>query len=464
MLKRAIFAGAALVIGATYMQIAVTPALAGQNIKPRISKPKPRIRVVRPKVRIKINPNRLARRKQEKKKKDTTPVLAQPRGTPAGYDTANRPGGDIPGTGSIDAPITPKLDVSDGIREFFEVTGGNVNHARNINDLDALRGSSAMRDAFGAAAGGIPDSNLVGSDMVRQRVGAVFGIGNDQDGPPRGGGGFVNPGHSMGWHEGSVGRVRGRTVSSRYYNNHENGTDTYHVERDLGTGRTTTTLRTRGPGGSVTTVVTVVQPTTDDGRRAHTTTTTSSENNVRRTRHGTLRTNRLPASDIDQDGNGIPDDVDRQREADAAAEAAAAAAAAAAAERRRESAGGGGSAGGGDQGGDYIDPDYSTPRGTIWTPLGGLVVYGVSPLDKTSQPPPTDVQGTVMVSDGSSKPTLGPEAVTNPGGGDNIAGEGRGGGGSMIDPCATVAGCDGDPDGDGPVPGAAGLEDRPASN
>ena len=116
------------------------------------------------------------------------------------------------------------------------------------------------------------------------------------------------------------------------------------------------------------------------------------------------------------------------------------------------------------KGGDYIDPDYSTPRGTIWTPLGGLVVYGVSPLDKTSQPPPTDVQGTVMVSDGSSGPTLGPEAVTNTGGGDFIAGEGRSGGGSMIDPCATVAGCDGDTGGGegGPVP--ARLEERPASN
>jgi hypothetical protein len=107
-------------------------------------------------------------------------------------------------------------------------------------------------------------------------------------------------------------------------------------------------------------------------------------------------------------------------------------------------------AGGGDQGGEGAEPRYSDRGGAPWTPLNGTVDRRVTPFDKTSQPPPTDVQGTVMVSGGKSGPTLGPEAVTNTGGGDFIAGEGRGGGGSMIDPCATVrGGCGGDPDSGG---------------
>ena len=56
MLKRALFAGAALVIGAMSLQGAVTPASAGPYVKPKVFVPKPQIRVVRPDLRIRIAP------------------------------------------------------------------------------------------------------------------------------------------------------------------------------------------------------------------------------------------------------------------------------------------------------------------------------------------------------------------------------------------------------------------------
>jgi subtilisin family serine protease len=92
MMKRALFAGAALVIGATFMQGAVTPALSGQmNVKPKISvKPKTRIRVVRPKVRIKIHPQQLARDKEEKKRKDPTALQANIAEQPAAKTIADQ--------------------------------------------------------------------------------------------------------------------------------------------------------------------------------------------------------------------------------------------------------------------------------------------------------------------------------------------------------------------------------------
>ena len=67
MLKRALFAGAALVIGAMYMQGAVTPASAGPNVKPnvRVAQQKPRIRIIKPKIRLKVDPKRLTRDKRE---------------------------------------------------------------------------------------------------------------------------------------------------------------------------------------------------------------------------------------------------------------------------------------------------------------------------------------------------------------------------------------------------------------
>ena len=80
MLKRALFAGATLVIGAMYMQGAVTPASAGPNVKPnvRVAQQKPRIRVIKPKIRLRVDPKRL-------KKKETVPnpqQTAVPRDTP----------------------------------------------------------------------------------------------------------------------------------------------------------------------------------------------------------------------------------------------------------------------------------------------------------------------------------------------------------------------------------------------
>ena len=56
MLKRALFAGAALVIGAMSLQGAVTPASAGPYVKPKVSLPKPQIRFVRPDLGIRTPP------------------------------------------------------------------------------------------------------------------------------------------------------------------------------------------------------------------------------------------------------------------------------------------------------------------------------------------------------------------------------------------------------------------------
>ena len=348
MLKRALFTGAALVIGAMYMQGAVTPALAGSNVKPKISvKPKPRIRVVRPKVRIKIDRKRLARDKQEKKKKDTTPRLTQPRNTPAGYDTANRPGGDIPGTGSIDAPKTPKLGVSDGIKDLFEATGGNLNHARNIKDDDALRGLSAMRDALGAAAGGIPDPNLDGGGLGSPRI----AVGSE--GPFRAGGGLENPGHSAGgiggWTLGYNWRA-GNTTGSVYTRQTEHGTATFEVERN----GTATTISIMYPGPNKTSTresTTTTGPGDGPGPRTFTQSNRSSNGPTTIQTSTTTAPDALPTVE-DQDGNGVPDDVD-------AAEAKAAEAGKTAGDKKvgnKKIAVGDKKAGGGDQGGDYREP------------------------------------------------------------------------------------------------------------
>jgi hypothetical protein len=68
MLKQALFAGAALVIGATFMQGAATPAAgAGPKVNQKINirppKAKVRVKPVRPKIRVKINTKRLAPKK-----------------------------------------------------------------------------------------------------------------------------------------------------------------------------------------------------------------------------------------------------------------------------------------------------------------------------------------------------------------------------------------------------------------
>ena len=63
-----------------------------------------------------------------------------------------------------------------------------------------------------------------------------------------------------------------------------------------------------------------------------------------------------------------------------------------------------------------------------------------------------------MVSGGRSGPTLGPEAVTNSGDGNFVSGSG-GSGGFKMDPCATVSGGCGGPDG-GSGPGPAGPPER----
>jgi len=454
MLKRAIFAGAALVIGAAYMQIAVTPALAGQiKVKPKISvKPKMRIRVVRPRVRIKINPNQLGRDTLEKKKRDTTPRLAKPGGAPAGYDNASvpagddntsMPGGDIP-VGIIFVPNTPTLDVPDGLRDLFELTGGNLNDIRDLANLEDFFGPMAMKELFGGGAGGIPDPVLDGSGMGGRRGGTELG------GPAQAGGGVPgNPGHSAGWGGGYSYQI-GNTVGRVWTKQTKYGTATFTAERS-GSGATTTTVTTPGPNKTSSTETTTTTSTDGTRRRRYIRRVTNSDGTGSH-EEGETSSDVTPSAE-DQDGNGVPDDVDAERaEAEAAEAEAAEAETGGTADKDPQS---GGSAGGGDQGGNYIDPRYSSPRGTIWTPLGGLVIFAVSPSDMTSQPPPSDVQGTVMVGGGSARPNVGAAAVTNTGGGDFIAGEGRGGGGSMIDPCATVAGC-GDPGGGGIAPGPAG--------
>ena len=81
MLKHALFAGAALFIGAMYTQGAVTPALAGPNVKPKVTV-KPRIRVVKPKIRLKIDPKRFVRDKDKKNTTDPTNLQAKITGQP----------------------------------------------------------------------------------------------------------------------------------------------------------------------------------------------------------------------------------------------------------------------------------------------------------------------------------------------------------------------------------------------
>jgi hypothetical protein len=409
--------------------------------------------VVRPKVRIKIAPNLLARDRQENKDTGPMPGRTRPSGIPAGYDNASKPAGDTPalGTGSIDAPNTPKLDVSDGIKDVFDATGGNLNNARNITNDEAFRAPSAMRDALEAAPGGTKLDGSIGGRSASTEF----------DGPPRAGGQVSDSGHASsgggGWKLGYHWRD-GNTTGSVYTRQTQNGTATFEVERNGDA--TTVSITYPGPNKTSTReTTTTTGPRDGSGPRTFTQSNSSSNGPTTTEESRTTATDALPTAE-DQDGNGVPDDVD-------AAEAKAAEAGKTAGDKKvgnKKIAVGDTKAGGGDQGGDWVDPNYRDRGGSIWTPLRGTVDRRVTPLDKTSQPPPTDVQGTVMVSGGSSGPTLGPEAVTNTGGGDFIAGEGRGGGGGGgMGPCATVRDCS-DPGGGGIAPGPAGLEERPASN
>lgn len=206
MLKRALFAGAALVIGATYMQGAATPALAGPNIKPKVNvAPKPRIRIVKPKVRIKIRPQRLPREMQEKKTTDPTKLQARKVAPPAG---------------NVIAGQTP--DFAGNIKRFSELAqiGAFREHIEGILDMLNIAGLDGSL--------GVP--GLIGED----------GQNNDGSGGKLGGGfgAAPSPGDAVGgiassdpsmmspWSRGSGRASNFATRSTGWYDSPEHGAGT----------------------------------------------------------------------------------------------------------------------------------------------------------------------------------------------------------------------------------------------
>jgi hypothetical protein len=172
MLKRALFASAVLVIGAMYMQGAVTPASAGSNnpkitVKPKISvKPKMRIRVVRPKVRIKIDPKLLARDKPEKIIKAPTKLQARKVEQPAvkgnAYQAFQAILGDFVKTAEAANEAAAAAEAARRAKDFDiakgglvpvdpkdDLTGGGGNAGNNKSPIDMSPGEFA--DRFGAS-------------------------------------------------------------------------------------------------------------------------------------------------------------------------------------------------------------------------------------------------------------------------------------------------------------------------
>ncbi len=161
MLKRALFAGAALVIGAMSLQGAVTPASAGPNVKPKVKiVPKPRIRVVKPKIRVRIDKTRLLNKK--------APVL-----DPAASGVAST----IPKP-KIDATDQPPGFAANAERlaELAQI-GAFKEHIEGILDMLAISGLDGTLRNPGLSDWGAG----VGEDGNRNNI--PGGDGQNNDGP-----------------------------------------------------------------------------------------------------------------------------------------------------------------------------------------------------------------------------------------------------------------------------------------
>ena len=173
MLKRALFAGAALVISAMYMQGAVTSvSAAGPNVKPKVTVPKPRIRVIKPKIRLRVDRKRL-------KKKETVPNTQQtavPRNIPRVDEAGREPAGNVIAT--VNPAVAARLE---RLGEFAQIEAFKE-HIEDILGMLAIAGLEGVLDIPELGEGGAGAGDESGSDQSN-----IPGIRPDYTSIPTGG-------------------------------------------------------------------------------------------------------------------------------------------------------------------------------------------------------------------------------------------------------------------------------------
>lgn len=336
---------------------------------------------------------------------------------------------DIPG-GEVDADgaLGPDFPVPAGFLDLFGVTT-NPNDLRLVAELEHYR-------AMGDIARQMPASPF---DDPAGRLGrGRFGAG--MDGPSGADDGTAqNPGHAGNDWQKHPGRVPGRTAWTRNHTagfenfvrqDHVDGSSTAEYSYNLHNGDTVTTvhIRVSAPDKNGNRTVTITETVVGDDEESVRTSTTTS---------------RAGPTPDDWDADGEDDDAEAAdtTQGDDGNDA----------EADQDT-----TAGGGDQG---APNDNDTGRGDggcgTWTLFGGCTGTGLKIWDTTGQPNPTDDGSDNGRNAGAS---IGPEAVTNGGDGSFVSGQGRGGGGPGLDPCATAGpSCGNGPDG----PGSPAGPDRP---
>ena len=207
MLKRALFAGAALVIGAMSLQGAVTPASAGPYVKPKVFVPKPQIRVVRPDLRIRIAPLPRAGDTDETQEQESGPDTQQaavplPRDKPQGREAGESQSGFdnaalIPDFAANAERLAELAQIEmfreniEAMQDLLGIAGlGGTQGIPGLSDWGATSGEDGNPDNlydpsnFGDLAGhrgGDADlSGAAASDFALGLLGRVSGIGGGE--------------------------------------------------------------------------------------------------------------------------------------------------------------------------------------------------------------------------------------------------------------------------------------------
>ena len=207
MLKRALFAGAALVIGAMSLQGAVTPASAGPYVKPKVFVPKPQIRVVRPDLRIRIAPLPRAGDTDETQEQESGPDTQQaavplPRDKPQGREAGESQSGFdnaalIPDFAANAERLAELAQIEmfreniEAMQDLLNIAGlGGTQGIPGLSDWGATSGEDGNPDNlydpsnFGDLAGhrgGDADlSGAAASDFALGLLGRVSGIGGGE--------------------------------------------------------------------------------------------------------------------------------------------------------------------------------------------------------------------------------------------------------------------------------------------
>jgi hypothetical protein len=347
------------------------------------------------------------------------------------------PGGEVNTTGIL----PPPLDMSPELTGLLDITGGNLGDVLDAVKLleDGPGGQNALPEHFRDQGDDIPG---VGGDhpFGGGRIGAwdplggggtAFGPGGRNEdfgadpmaGIPKspaskapGSGGRASDGWT--W-DGMVTGTTGSGSTESWTRAGSNGSTVKFTRDEHGDGAISIGIQVTDSEGNVQGEVSIdISAPNKDGSRDYQAQAFDAEGNHVGGSKGTTNTESVP-NQYDTDGDGVPDDT---------------------------------TAGGGDQGSETTNNEHGICNG--WNPLNGCAAPGVKIEDSTSQPNPTD-DGSATVR--SAAASIGPEAVTNGGDGSFVSGQGRAGGGSGLDPCATVAGCGGGGDG----PEGPGGPDRP---